>query len=131
MSNTYLNVRHPFSRGAEFVVSVSRCGEMYERFFPDPVARKDTDKTKQNQLALISATKCILGDTPLGLVRHPPGADWRPEFHADYAWTGNEMFWHSVPVKPDYNESNHSLYSFVPAGSPRASKCCCAPDYNE
>ena len=56
---------------------------MYERFFLGPVARKDTDKTKQNQSALRSATKCVLEDTPLGLVRHPPEAACRPELYTD------------------------------------------------
>ena len=36
------------------------------------VAREDTDTTKQSQSEMVSAAKCVLGDTPLGLVRHPP-----------------------------------------------------------
>ena len=47
------------------------------------VAREDTDTTKQSQSEMVSAAKCVLGDTPLGLVRHPPGAAWRPELYAD------------------------------------------------
>ena len=41
------------------------------------------------------------------------------------------MFGQSVPVNPDYNEADRSLYSFVPADSPRANRFRCAPDYSE
>ena len=41
------------------------------------------------------------------------------------------MFGQSVPVHPDYNEADRSLYSFVPADSPRANRFCCASDYSE
>ncbi len=45
----------------------------------ETAAREDTNTSQSD---LISAAKCVLGDTPLGLVRHPPEAA-RPELYTD------------------------------------------------